>query len=270
MSTTMRTHVYPLICLLGLASCGSGGDGNTPPPPAGDTTRRKRTSGVDAAGAHESAARRPWCNDGASVPPSRPASTQHLSGGWPTSSRVRESAEGITLPAAARDAAGNVRCDALNYQWTVDPQPLPIRRFSSTTGAISPSADATFTLLPVKRGAARLKPAWMVCGLFPVRLDVGAHGFSPKARHNRFSVRAIDSVTNVDPTRQCFCGRSTPPHPTDGHGTNGAKVQFRQCLFPHAGTSTESGQQRLKPVSTRRVSAVSSTWALTISAEGAH
>jgi sugar lactone lactonase YvrE len=269
MSMTLRTHVYPLICLLGLASCGGGGGGgNTPPPPsppAGDTTPPDTTL--------------------LTTPPAR-TNQQRVTFGVSTEAGAiietslngspyavvaaifayENLAEGDYIARVrARDAAGNVDPTPATHQWTVD-LTAPDTTVTSTTGATSNSSSATFTLAASEAGST-----------FEASLDGGAYAAvtSPWAVNaladgaHTISVRAVDSVTNKDPTPAAFQWTvdRTPPDTTIT-STPSAKSNSASATFTLA--NSDAGGTFEASLDGGAYTVTTSPLMLTALADGAH
>jgi hypothetical protein len=268
MSMTLRTRAYPLVCLFGLASCGGGGGGggNPPPPPAADTTPPETTL--------------------LSTPPAR-TNQQHATFGVSTEAgatleislnfgpyaalpanlfRYEDLREGIyIIRVRARDAAGNVDATPATYEWTVD-LTAPDTTVTGTTGSISHSADATFTLAASETGST-----------FEASLDGGAYSAVTSTwtltalaeGPHTISVRAIDSVTNADPSPAVFQWTvdAVAPETTVASMTV-AKSNSANASFTL--TSSEAGSTFEASLDGGAFSAVTSPWALAGLADGAH
>ena len=231
MSSRSRPHFYPLICLLGLASCGGGGGGggSTPPPtPPGDTTAPDTT--LTSTPPARSNQRRG--NFTASSNEAEVVFEINVNGGPYTQGQLvglitldmLQDGE-YSVNVRARDAAGNVDPTPANFLWTIDTQ-APDTSVATTTGAWSTSAAAIFTLTSSETG-----------GTFQASLDGGAYAtvVSPwsltglaDGAHS-VSVRAVDAVTNVDTTPASFrVDRSIPRRPTPRSRPPRRKVEVRR------------------------------------------
>src|SRR5690242_17388529 len=119
MSLTMRTRVYPLISLLGLASCGGGGGGggNPPPPPAGDTTPPDTTLVTTP----PSRTNQQRATFGVSTEAGATIETSLNGSNYLVVANIfayENLPEGIHVASVrARDAAGNVDATPATYQW---------------------------------------------------------------------------------------------------------------------------------------------------------
>ena len=214
MSSSSRQHFYPLICLLGLASCGGGGGGgnNPPAPPPADTTppdttfnstppaRGNQRRGNISVTSNETGVVFELSVNGGAYGQGHAANTFFL--------EVLLDGE-YSVNVRARDAAGNADPTPANFLWTVDTQ-APDTTVTTTTGARSNSAAATFTLTATEAGTfeasvdggayATVVSPWSLTGLTD-----GAH---------TISVRAIDAVTNADPTPATFAWQIDSTMPT--------------------------------------------------------
>lgn len=268
MSMTLRIRAYPLVCLFGLASCGGGGGGggNPPPPPAADTTPPETTL--------------------LSTPPAR-TNQQQATFGVSTEAgatlevslnygpyaalaanlfRYEDLREGIyIIRVRARDAAGNVDATPATYEWTVD-LTAPDTTVTSTTGAMSNSANASFTLAASETDTT-----------FEASLDGGAYAVvtSPWSLTaladgaHTISVRAIDAVTNADPTPATFqwtVDRTAPD--TTLTSTVGAKSNSANVTFTLA--ASEAGSTFQASLDGGAYITTTSPLILTALAEGAH
>ncbi len=210
MSPKPHRRAYPLICLLGLVSCGGGGGSSPPTTPDDTTAPETELNSTPAAITNQQRAT-------FSASSSEVGTVFEISLNGAAYLQVPAVFALDNLPdgehalnVRARDAAGNIDLTPATFRWTVDTQ-APDTTIATATPTSSTSDEATFTLTSTETG-----------GTFEASIDGSAYavvlnpwsltGFGDGA--HTISVRAIDPVNNTDPTPATFSWQIDATAPT--------------------------------------------------------